>query len=129
VRPYLAGAKAVVAPLLTARGIQNKVLEALAMGRRVFASEEVCRTFGSQLPLGVVRCSTAEDYVAELARACDALPASDATIRQAACERFSWIRNAPELARGLRCLGDEPADRVPGGPVHAAMEPDGAVPK
>ncbi|MFS0736350.1 TIGR03087 family PEP-CTERM/XrtA system glycosyltransferase [Sphingomonas sp. 1P06PA] len=37
-RPWLAHAAAVVAPLLTARGIQNKVLEAMAMARPVVAS-------------------------------------------------------------------------------------------
>jgi polysaccharide biosynthesis protein PslH len=40
VRPYLAGAALVVAPLRVARGIQNKVLEALAMGKAVIASPE-----------------------------------------------------------------------------------------
>jgi len=37
-RPYLAHADAVVCPLRIARGIQNKVLEAMAMGRKVIAS-------------------------------------------------------------------------------------------
>jgi sugar transferase (PEP-CTERM/EpsH1 system associated) len=37
-RPYLAHASAVVAPLRVARGIQNKVLEAMAMARPVVAS-------------------------------------------------------------------------------------------
>lgn len=35
VRPWLAGADVVVAPLLIARGVQNKVLEAMAMARPV----------------------------------------------------------------------------------------------
>lgn len=38
VRPWLAAASVVVAPLEIARGIQNKVLEAMAMGRPVVAS-------------------------------------------------------------------------------------------
>ena len=38
VRPWLAAAAAVVAPLRIARGIQNKVLEAMAMARPVVAS-------------------------------------------------------------------------------------------
>jgi glycosyltransferase involved in cell wall biosynthesis len=37
-RPYLAHAAAVVCPLRIARGIQNKVLEAMAAGRPVIAS-------------------------------------------------------------------------------------------
>jgi sugar transferase (PEP-CTERM/EpsH1 system associated) len=40
VRPYLAGAAAVVAPMGIARGIQNKILEAMAMGRPVVVSPE-----------------------------------------------------------------------------------------
>ncbi len=38
VRPYLAHAAAVVAPLRIANGVQNKVLEAMAMGRPVIAT-------------------------------------------------------------------------------------------
>ena len=38
VRPWLAVANAVVAPLLLARGVQNKLLEAMAMARPVVAS-------------------------------------------------------------------------------------------
>ncbi|OGI63009.1 MAG: sugar transferase [Candidatus Muproteobacteria bacterium RBG_16_60_9] len=38
VRPYVAHAKAVVAPLRIARGVQNKVLEAMAMARPVIAT-------------------------------------------------------------------------------------------
>jgi sugar transferase (PEP-CTERM/EpsH1 system associated) len=38
VRPYLQHAAAIVAPLRLARGVQNKVLEAMAMGRPVVAA-------------------------------------------------------------------------------------------
>ena len=40
VRPYLAHARTVVAPLRIARGIQNKVLEGMAMGRPVVATPQ-----------------------------------------------------------------------------------------
>lgn len=40
VRPYLANAAVVVAPLRIARGIQNKVLEAMAAGRPLVATPE-----------------------------------------------------------------------------------------
>jgi sugar transferase (PEP-CTERM/EpsH1 system associated) len=40
VRPYIAESRFVVAPLLVARGIQNKVLEAMAMGKPVVASQQ-----------------------------------------------------------------------------------------
>jgi glycosyltransferase involved in cell wall biosynthesis len=40
VRPYLFEAKAVVAPLRIARGIQNKVLEGMAAGKAVVATPQ-----------------------------------------------------------------------------------------
>jgi glycosyltransferase involved in cell wall biosynthesis len=40
VRPYLRRSAAVVVPLRIARGVQNKVLEALAMGKAVIASPQ-----------------------------------------------------------------------------------------
>ena len=40
VRPFLAGADAVLAPLMIARGVQNKVLEAMAMARPVVLTPE-----------------------------------------------------------------------------------------
>jgi sugar transferase (PEP-CTERM/EpsH1 system associated) len=42
VRPYLAQASVVAVPLRIARGIQNKVLEAMAMGKAVVASSAAC---------------------------------------------------------------------------------------
>jgi polysaccharide biosynthesis protein PslH len=90
VRPWLAAAEHVVAPLQLARGIQNKVLEALAMGKVVLASDSVCRTFGANVPLGVVLCEAAGDYVQA--------PAVDrAAIRAEAQSRFDWKRNLSRL--------------------------------
>jgi len=53
VRPYLAYAKLAVAPLRIARGLQNKVLEAMAMAKTVIASpqaaEGILATSGTEL--------------------------------------------------------------------------------
>lgn len=48
VRPYLAPAGAVIAPLRVARGVQNKVLEAMAMGRPVVATSSANIGVGAQ---------------------------------------------------------------------------------
>ena len=40
VRPYLANARVAVAPFRLARGVQNKVLEAMAMGLPVVGTSE-----------------------------------------------------------------------------------------
>ena len=98
VRPYLAGALSVVAPLRVARGIQNKVLEALAMGKGVFASDAVCRTFGPSLPPGVVRCRSEADYGRILSTGSTIAYPPAETIRAGARRRFSWPDNLQGLA-------------------------------
>jgi sugar transferase (PEP-CTERM/EpsH1 system associated) len=104
IRPYLASARAIVTPLHLARGIQNKVLEALAMGRPVFASDAVCRTFGAALPAGVFRCAGEREFIENVSAACEREPARDDTIRAEACRRFSWPRNLESLAGHLDAL-------------------------
>jgi hypothetical protein len=46
VRPHVAGAAVVIAPLRIARGLQNKVLEAMAMAKPVVASPAALAGFG-----------------------------------------------------------------------------------
>ena len=48
VRPWLAGADLVVAPLLIARGVQNKVLEAMAMARPVLTTSAAATGIGAR---------------------------------------------------------------------------------
>jgi len=100
IRPYLRSAAAVITPLRIARGIQNKALEALAMGKRVLASPAVCDTFGPAPPTGLHRCESMEQYAAALA-ACPAVP-FEPEIRRHALERFDWGLNLDLLWRQLQ---------------------------
>jgi polysaccharide biosynthesis protein PslH len=93
VRPFLAGARAMVAPLRIARGVQNKILEALAMGKLVYASPVVASTFGEMLPEGVVVCPTSADYVREVRGSAESPVSWDRGIRQRARTRFTWENN------------------------------------
>ncbi len=108
-RPYLADALALVAPLQIARGIQNKVLEAIAMGKWILASPAVCKTFGEDLPAGIIPCATPGDY-------CDALSQDlsrvDPAIREGGRRRFSWEINLQEFF--------EEAENAMRGQVHSA---------
>jgi sugar transferase (PEP-CTERM/EpsH1 system associated) len=76
VRPYLWGAAAAVAPLRTARGVQNKVLEAVAAGLPVVITQAV----SVGLPVAVRGlCYTAEgrsDWAGALTRLLELRPAS-----------------------------------------------------
>ena len=53
VRPFLAHAQVVVAPLRVARGVQNKVLEALSMGKNVICTPEAAEGLAANAPLQV----------------------------------------------------------------------------
>lgn len=103
VRPYLASARAVVAPLRIARGVQNKVLEALAMGRCVFASPAVCASFGRDLPAGVVACASSGDYVQRIADSA-AGTAWNSGIREQARRRFCWENIGREFSLELEAI-------------------------
>jgi len=97
VRPYLGSARAAVAPLRIARGIQNKVLEALALGKPALVSSAVSRTFGSDLPTGVIPCASQREFIEALE---DVYPRScepDPRIRNDARERFTWDENCQAL--------------------------------
>lgn len=104
VRPYLAHAAAVVAPLRIARGIQNKVLEAMAMGKAVVASEACAGPIGATMGDELLAAGQPAEYVARIA---DLLadPARAADIGRAARERvlrdFSWDAHLSTLDRHL----------------------------
>src|SRR5207302_49708 len=63
VRPYLADAAVAVAPLQIARGVQNKVLEALAMGKAVVASPQAIEGLNLQDDVHIVRATTADEWI------------------------------------------------------------------
>jgi len=99
VRPYLQHAAAVVAPLRLARGIQNKVLEAMAMGRPVVAASHCVAAIDGSRPDELCAADAADDYV----RILDAWlrePAAAEAVGRAARARvlagFAWpARLAP----------------------------------
>ncbi|NML14402.1 TIGR03087 family PEP-CTERM/XrtA system glycosyltransferase [Azohydromonas caseinilytica] len=93
VRPYLQHAAVVVAPLRLARGVQNKILEAMAMARPVVASLTCTRAIEAQPGAELVPALEVEDYVQQI----DSLlaqPERAAAIGQAGRQRvlrsYSW---------------------------------------
>jgi sugar transferase (PEP-CTERM/EpsH1 system associated) len=100
VRPWLAHAAACVAPLRIARGIQNKVLEAMAMGRPVVATgvgiEGLDITPGEHF----LQADTAEDFAAAILRLLDSAAERErlALAARARLEaRFSWAHVARQF--------------------------------
>jgi glycosyltransferase involved in cell wall biosynthesis len=71
VRPHLARAAVVVAPLRIARGLQNKVLEALAMGKAVVASPQALAGLKERLDAPVLCAATSDEWVELVGRLLD----------------------------------------------------------
>ncbi|MDR1853407.1 MAG: TIGR03087 family PEP-CTERM/XrtA system glycosyltransferase [Azoarcus sp.] len=68
VRPYLAHADVVEAPLRIARGIQNKVLEAMAMARAVVVADAPARGLGAKAGEECEVAANAETFAAATLR-------------------------------------------------------------
>jgi sugar transferase (PEP-CTERM/EpsH1 system associated) len=68
IRPYIAHADAVVAPLQIARGIQNKVLEAMAMGKPVVATPAALEGLDVSVGEEVLAASNAQQFANAIAK-------------------------------------------------------------
>ena len=63
IRPYLAHAKFAVAPLRMARGVQNKVLEAMAMAKPVLASPQAAEGIDAKIGSELLVAADETDFV------------------------------------------------------------------
>lgn len=104
VRPYLAHAAVVVAPLRIARGIQNKVLEAMAMARPVVASTACAGPIAANLGEELLAAESAADYFDRI----DELLANRAhadnigrAARRRVLEHYSWDAHLALIDRYL----------------------------
>lgn len=110
VRPFLAAADMVLAPLLIARGVQNKVLEAMAMARAVVVTPEAATGIAAQdgaqwlvsPPDPKVMC----ERIAQLLANPDAQEKMGAAARQFVRGHHGWDAMLSPLA-GLVGMGGE----------------------
>ena len=104
VRPYLQHAAAVVAPLRVARGIQNKILEAMAMAQPVITVNSCADAIGADASQGLLRAETPAEFVHALQTLLSDPPASRALgeqARQYVLQGFSWQAHLAGLDRFL----------------------------
>ena len=104
VRPYLQHAAVVVAPLRVARGIQNKILEAMAMARPVVASQSCVQAMTAEPETELLAASSAADFVAQIG-ALLASPERSASVgsagRQRVLQSYSWAAHLSGIDRYL----------------------------
>ncbi len=93
VRPYLQYADIVVAPLRVARGIQNKILEAMAMERPVVATSECAAPINARIETELLLAGSVEDFVATILDALsnpDGMTELGKAAREMVVARYSW---------------------------------------
>ena len=100
-RSWLAAADVVVAPLLLARGIQNKVLEAMAMGRPVVASPAAAEGIDAVVGQDLLVGQGAGPVLALLGNR-DRAASLGASARRRMIERYGWERQLAALPEILR---------------------------
>lgn len=99
IRPYVDGSSVAVVPMQVAVGIQNKLLEAMAMGLPVVATPISTRPLGENCP-GVIKAGDYSGMIAEISRLFDD-PASARDIgeqgRREVIRNFSWKSSVGKL--------------------------------
>jgi sugar transferase (PEP-CTERM/EpsH1 system associated) len=93
VRPYLQYASVVVAPLRIARGIQNKILEAMSMSKVVVASTECVKAIDLINGNEILSADSAEDFVRNIQFVIENEDFSDFTGKSARLnilKKYSW---------------------------------------
>lgn len=98
VRPFLAHADVAVAPLRVARGTQNKVLEAMAMGRPVIATPEAFEGLRAVPGRDLLLCSDPEEMVQRIIEILDGRhPSLGIAARRAVEHHYRWAETLAPL--------------------------------
>ena len=102
-RDYMAHADCVVAPLRVARGIQNKVLEAMAMTKPVVVSQQAAQGLRGMEPGELTVAATAEDMAAAVIAVLTGQPGSPdgQAARRRVLANYGWEANLKVLDRVL----------------------------
>jgi len=93
VRPWIAHAACAVAPLRIARGVQNKVLEAMAMARPVIASPQAAEGIRAEAGRDYQLAQGEADFARAVAAQLQTGAASNAPARDCILQNYDWARN------------------------------------
>jgi sugar transferase (PEP-CTERM/EpsH1 system associated) len=124
VRPYLRHARVAVAPLRVARGLQNKVLEAMAMARPVVATEGAAVGLSAQGTVDIEVARNDADFVRAVLKLMDPARgnAMGAAARQRVLADYDWGANLAPIGQLLAARGPAPHCNEPSGVATLAPE-------
>ena len=101
VRPYLQHAALVLASLRIARGVQNKVLEAMSMQKTVLASPQALEGISAAVGLEVLQASNAPGFIEQISRQLTEPVNLGPAARQRVLRDYQWNRNLQRLGTAL----------------------------
>jgi sugar transferase (PEP-CTERM/EpsH1 system associated) len=101
IRPYLHHATLAVAPLLVARGVQNKVLEAMAMEKIVVATPQALEGISATAGTEVVSADGAQQFISHISHHLMSYEDIGVAARKRILRDYNWDRNLARLGRAL----------------------------
>jgi glycosyltransferase involved in cell wall biosynthesis len=107
VRPYISRAALVVAPLRIARGIQNKVLEAMSMAKPIVATGMAMEGINAPLHHALQQSDDAAAFAAHCLSMLEASPDAGSN-RHWVLENFTWQATLAALNHWSEINTDEP---------------------
>jgi sugar transferase (PEP-CTERM/EpsH1 system associated) len=112
VRPYVAHARIAVAPLRIARGIQNKVLEAMAMAKPVVVSPQALEGINAEPGLELLRADNAEQFVSAVTNLLDRPNEAMGRLARRKVETaYRWESNLARVDALFCSTGCQPAEK------------------
>jgi sugar transferase (PEP-CTERM/EpsH1 system associated) len=132
IRPYLVGAIVAVSPLRLARGVQNKILESIALGVPVVTTSKAACAFPADVRAVLHVADSAQDIAASVTSVFKQRMPDVATLRNAVAQHFgpAALDSALEhIVCGSRpvCAGDDGLKSSSGGEQSEEVRPPCAL--
>ncbi len=112
IRPYLHHANVIVAPLHIGRGVQNKVLEAMAMRKTVVATPQALEGISATVGVEVLRAADAGEFIYYVGRELLAPGDFGVAARRRILRDYRWDDNLRRLGAALGVEDDGDADQA-----------------
>ena len=124
IRPYLAHARLAVAPLRMVRGVQNNVLEAMAMAKPVLASPQAAEGMEARVGAELLVAADATEFVQQASHLLehDNAAATGAAGRTRVLASYAWEKSLNRFEDLLTCRSGVAAGHrpTPGNVFHTA---------